>query len=166
MAGGRPLKFTNDELKEKVEAYFKDCDPHLIQQKIYVYPKKKVVDSKTGKEKEIDDYEQEPHEKLIWNVTAQKPYTVTGLSVFLNISRQTLLDYAEREEFLDTIRYAKDKIEHFWESRLLDTNATGVIFCLKNNYGWKDKQEVDNTSSDGSMSPKEININVVKPGEK
>ena len=75
----------------------------------------------------------------------QKPYTVSGLAYALDISRQTLLNYEEKDEFFDTIKKAKDKIEAQLEENALlgKYNSTFAIFNLKNNYGWQDKQEVD-----------------------
>ena len=63
----------------------------------------------------------------------------------LGTNRQTLLNYEEKEEFFDTIKGAKAKIELFNEEMLYnkDVSTTGVIFNLKNNYGWKDKQEIE-----------------------
>ena len=74
-----------------------------------------------------------------------KPYTVSGLALALGTCRQTLLNYADKGEFLDTIKEAKAKIESFNEEMLYnkDVPTTGVIFNLKNNYGWKDKQEIE-----------------------
>jgi DNA-binding XRE family transcriptional regulator len=74
-----------------------------------------------------------------------KPYTVSGLAYALGTNRQTLLNYEEKEEFFDTIKSAKAKIELFNEEMLYnkDVSTTGVIFNLKNNYGWKDKQEIE-----------------------
>ena len=48
---------------------------------------------------------------------------------------------------------ARQKVEHALEKHLYQGSVVGTIFNLKNNFGWKDKSEVDNTSSDGSMSP-------------
>lgn len=74
----------------------------------------------------------------------KEPYTVTGLALALDIDRKTLLNYGEREEFFHTIKKAKSKVENYLEKRLIkDNSATGIIFNLKNNYGWKDRQEID-----------------------
>ena len=72
----------------------------------------------------------------------KEPYTVTGLGLALDMSRQDLINYSNKEEFFDTIKNAKQKVENYLEKRLInDSSATGIIFNLKNNYGWKDKQE-------------------------
>lgn len=101
MPAGRPKKYNKkEEIEEKIEKYFNECD-----------------------------------EK-------GKPYTVTGLGLALNMSRQDLINYSKDEEFFDTIKKAKLKIENYLEEHLLtDTSVTGIIFNLKNNYNWKDKQE-------------------------
>lgn len=74
----------------------------------------------------------------------EKPYTVSGLAVALDTNRQTLINYEEKDEFFDTIKKAKAKIEAYNEEMLYNKNipTTGVIFNLKNNYGWQDKQDI------------------------
>lgn len=75
-----------------------------------------------------------------------RPLTITGLAVDLDTDRDTLLNYEKKEEFFGTIKSAKNKI-HAWTEEYLfqGKNQAGCIFNLKNNYGWKDKSEVDNT---------------------
>ena len=101
--GGRPPKYkTKEELEEKIDRYFIECDRE--------------------------------HE----------PYTVTGLALALDVDRKTLINYSEKDEFFHTIKKAKGKVENYLEKRLIkDSSATGIIFNLKNNYGWKDRQEID-----------------------
>lgn len=139
MAGGRPLKFkTVEELQEKIDAYFADCDPHVLDITEWVQAR----DSKgqLKKDKYGLNYLVEVHHKIM---TEQKPYTITGLALALDTSRETLLDYEDKAEFSDTIKKAKDRCHNYVENSLLTSNPTGAIFNLKNNYGWKDKSEVD-----------------------
>lgn len=76
-----------------------------------------------------------------------RPLTISGLAVDLETSRQTLINYEQKEQFFDTIKKAKQKIENWTEEQLYrNTQVTGVIFNLKNNYDWKDKSEVDNNT--------------------
>lgn len=71
-----------------------------------------------------------------------EPYTVTGLALSLDMSRQDLINYSKKDEFVDTIKKAKMRVENYLEKRLInDSSCTGIIFNLKNNYGWRDKQE-------------------------
>lgn len=72
----------------------------------------------------------------------QEPYTITGLCIALDICRDTLSEYMKQDEFSDTIKKAKLKVENYLEKHLItDTSTSGIIFNLKNNFGWKDKQE-------------------------
>jgi hypothetical protein len=87
------------------------------------------------------------------------PYTITGLALALDTSRQGLINYDEKEGFIDTIKKAKLKVENYLETKSLKGDIVPVItiFNLKNNFGWKDKTEHDLTSSDRSMSPRNFN---------
>lgn len=80
--------------------------------------------------------------------------TITGLALQLNVDRETITNYQDREEYFDTIKGARSRVELFLEQRLFLNNPTGTIFNLKNNFGWTDKQQLDHQSSDGSMTPK------------
>ncbi len=80
----------------------------------------------------------------LYFATASKP-TLSGLAVHLNIDRQTLYNYAEREQFFDIVKSARDRVEAIYEEKLIyDGSPTGVIFALKN-MGWKDKQETEHS---------------------
>lgn len=80
-----------------------------------------------------------------------KPKTLTGLILALGLSsRQSLDEYKNYEGFSDSVKRAKAVIENAYEERLHGTASTGAIFALKN-MGWSDRQELDHSSSDGSM---------------
>jgi len=72
-----------------------------------------------------------------------RPYTVTGLALHLDLTRQGLINYQERPEFIDTIRRAKLKVEMGYEEALFSKNSNGPAFGLKENFGWKDTQTHD-----------------------
>lgn len=74
-----------------------------------------------------------------------KPYTFTGLALSLGVDRATLFRYGERDLFATQIKNAKSKVEEQLEESLYRLgNNSGVIFNLKNNYGWRDTVEVKN----------------------
>lgn len=75
-----------------------------------------------------------------------EPITITGLALALDTSRQTLMNYEEKDEFFDTIKKAKTIVENFAEKRLFGTTPTGAIFALKN-YGWKDTQDINQNNT-------------------
>ena len=66
---------------------------------------------------------------------------------------------ADSEEFRKAEKRRKDLSEVWWTTRGRematgsDGNATVWIFNMKNRFDWRDKREVDNKSSDGSMTP-------------
>lgn len=72
-----------------------------------------------------------------------EPYTITGLALALDTTRDTLIDYQNRDEFSDTIKRLKLIVENDYEKALRKHGRAGDIFGLKN-FGWKDKTEVDN----------------------
>ena len=70
-----------------------------------------------------------------------KPMTYAGLALALNIDRQTLYNYAERDEYFDTIKKARDTVRAYVEEQMFIRGNAGVIFYAKN-YGYTDRQEV------------------------
>ena len=82
----------------------------------------------------------------------KEPYTITGLALALDTSRETLCNYSKRENFFDTIRRAKGKVALEYEKRLVTRGNAGDIFANKN-FGWTDKQTIEHegTVSLGSV---------------
>jgi len=80
---------------------------------------------------------------------------ITELAFYLDTSRETLREYKERPEYVDSIKRALARCEMSLERNLIEgkVNPTGSIFNLKNNYGWRDKIEQDVTSNGESISP-------------
>lgn len=88
---------------------------------------------------------------------SQKPHTWTGLALYLGFeSRQSLEDYKKRDGFSYPIKKALFRIENIYEQMLFSRNPAGPIFALKN-FGWKDKQEVEQTGG--------LKITFVEPGD-
>jgi len=75
--------------------------------------------------------------------------TICGLALALGFSsRQSLLDYGEKAEFVDIIKSAKTYLESLVEKRVLYENCgAGPIFWLKANRGWKEIQHHEHTGS-------------------
>lgn len=73
--------------------------------------------------------------------------TLAGLAVHLGMSRSSLYNYAERDQYLDIIKKARQKIESRYEEKMIyDDKPTGVIFALKN-MGWRDRTETEHTGT-------------------
>jgi len=88
--------------------------------------------------------------------TPKEEWTITGLALALDTYRQTLLNYEEKDEFLDTIKKAKQKVENSYELDLKKSGRTGTIFALKN-FDWKDQTQTDVTSKGDKISVSIIN---------
>ena len=78
-------------------------------------------------------------------IQEKEPFTVTGLCLALDLDRSTLIDYARRPAFTNTIKQAKMRIENFCEKELFSNkpNTTGVIFNLKHNFRWSDRSSIE-----------------------
>ena len=125
---GRPRKYkTAEEMQEIIDKYFEECDGKVLK----------------GDDGEIffDKYCQPV-------VIGRKPPTVTGLALALGFtSRQSLLNYQGKKQYMDTITRAKSYIEAYTEGRLFDRDGVnGAKFSLTNNFkGWREKP-IDETN--------------------
>jgi hypothetical protein len=81
--------------------------------------------------------------------------TVNGLSLALDMTRETLLRYEEKPGFSDTVKKVRTRLEAAWESRLAGSNCTGAIFWLKNQ-GWSDKTAVEHSGPEGGPIKQEV----------
>jgi hypothetical protein len=80
-------------------------------------------------------------------IQRQVPLTMSGLAIALGMSRQALIQYEGRDGFSDTVKQARAKVERQLEEGLLtrEKQVAGHIFNLKNNFGWRDTQEIEHT---------------------
>lgn len=143
MAAGRPRKFNSvEELEQLVSEYFDSItiDVPLTHKELDY-----VEETEKGKK---EHFKQVPTlnnlgEQVIETRYYKRP-TVTGLANFLGVHRSTLNNYEGMgEEYFDTLKRAKGLIEQHLEENLYGNNVVGTLFNLKNNFGWKDKKEVD-----------------------
>jgi len=85
-------------------------------------------------------------------ITPEDEITITGLAIHLDTFRSVLCDYEEKDEFSDTVKKAKQRVENGYEKDLKKHGRSGTIFALKN-FDWKDKTEQDLTSGGKSFAP-------------
>ena len=124
---GRPLIYKNkEELQKAIDEYFEECKKH----------KSNIILKGMDTQIEIDD-------PLI--------PTIAGLAYHLNIDRQTVYNYKNRDEYFDTITRARDYIISRIETKCVnsDGNISGTLFIAQN-YGYATKQEIEQ---------KNINVN-------
>ncbi len=127
MKVGRPLKYsTPEDLQRVVDLYFLAC--------------RAKKDESTEIFNDLED-----KDLLIINKIEDAVPTVSGLAYTLGMTTEALRNYEQKDEFLATVKRAKQRVEMFLEQRLLEKWAAGPIFNLKNNFGWKDKIETEHT---------------------
>lgn len=99
-------------------------------------------------------------------------YSTTALAGRLGVSRSTIYEWIDQHpEFSDAVKQGQAASALWWEDRLRlnamtgDGNATSAIFGLKNRASddWRDRKDVDVTSSDGSMTPKGLDLSKAPP---
>ena len=93
--------------------------------------------------KSVEEVEEKINAYFNYCEEKEKPYTMSGLAYYLEVSRQTLVNYSYKDEYFDTIKKARDKVQMQLEENALSNkaNPTFTIFNLKNNFDWKDKIE-------------------------
>lgn len=123
--GRPPMYNTAEEMQVIIDEYFEKCKGRVLTDDEDV-----IIRDKYGIPIFID----------------VRPPTITGLALALGFtSRQALLNYQAKEEFVDTIMRAKARVECYAEERLFDKDgANGAKFSLANNFsGWKEKQDIN-----------------------
>lgn len=97
--------------------------------------------------KSVEEVEEKINAYFNYCEEKEKPYTMSGLAYYLEISRQTLVNYSNKDEYFDTIKKARDRVQMQLEENALSNkaNPTFTIFNLKNNFDWKDKIGVEKT---------------------
>lgn len=91
--------------------------------------------------------------------------TLTGLCIHLGFAQVTSLhNYLEDPDYKQPVGMAMMHIANCYEQQVADGRGDGgVVFALKNMkvMGWSDKQDLNHTSSDGSMTPKDHSMAVL-----
>jgi len=111
---GRPQKYTPQSLEKKAKEYFAFCE-----------------DKKNWLDKWIAG-------------KVPKPKTLTGLCLWLEVSKDYISEKMKDEKFSETIKAIRCEVENDIEEWILQWayHATAGIFNLKNNFDRKDKTEV------------------------
>jgi hypothetical protein len=130
---GKPPKYMPEELEEKIVEYFKYVDDINKQRKLKRFEGEKL-----------------------------KPFTISGICVFLDISMETWAEYSKKQEYAEPIKRAKSRVmNHIEEGMMNGTLSTiGSIFNLKNNFGWVDKIEVNTTTSSDQLNQDDIQARI------
>ena len=129
--GRKPRFESAKEMEDRIDAYFEQCkgEPLYDESGMPVFDKK-------------------GNPVLIH----EKPPTIVGLALALGFtSRQTLLNYAAKPEFVDTITRGKSRVEAYAAERLFDRDAQrGAQFTLAYGFGYaRDTEDSKNRETQG-----------------
>ena len=131
MKTGRPKKYKSKKaLAEAIDGYFRSISRTIDLQDL------------TGAVILNDDGE------TIRKLQFVVPPSISGLCLYLGIDRSTWQNYCDGElhpEFREVTDMTRGRIEAWLEEQLLtrEKGVQGIIFNLQNNYGWRQKQEVE-----------------------
>jgi hypothetical protein len=100
---------------------------------------------------EVDDMQKHMENYFAWADYKGFPYTMPDMALFLGFSSvQSLWEYiAYSDAFSEAIKKAKLVIEAQRTRALIQcrTSPVGIIFDLKNNFGWKDVSTVEHSGT-------------------
>lgn len=129
---GRKPTFTSaEEMQEKIDAYFASCEPELLRD---------------GDGTPMLNKNGEPI------YVGGRPMTIQGLALALGFtSRQSLLNYKAKREFVDTVTRARLRVEQYAAERLFDRDAQrGAQFTLAYGFGYaRDAEDGKNRETQG-----------------
>lgn len=151
MDNGRPLKYTQQQLQKMIDDYFDSCFEEVYEP---------VKDSENNIAW-IPVYDR--HGNIMKAQT--KPFSITGLALACDTTRETLCEYERKPGFVDTIKKAKEKVANYAEEQCLTArNPAGAIFIAKN-HGFRDKTEIEHSGDIGIADRIQRARDRVKNGE-
>ena len=128
MRAGRPRKYaTKKALSYAVERYFRSIS------------RTRPAMDQMGRRIQNDDGED------IVVLEYVVPPSVGSLCLYLGIDRSTWQNYCDDPALAPVTALTRARIEAYLEEQLLtrEKGLQGIIFNLQNNYGWRQKQEVE-----------------------
>ncbi len=161
MGRGRPKKFkTAKDLEKHINRYFNSISRTITVRERYATGDKDQWGRDVYEWRDVYNDHGDPVRTREYVV----PPTLSGLCLYLGISRQAWNGYCNDPEFLDTTTRARARCELYLEDQLISrtSNVQGLIFNLQNNYGWKERKELEL----GDQTRKEMAINRMSLADK
>lgn len=105
----------------------------------------------------------EPTDKTRAEVSALVSFGIIhdDIATYLDIDPKTLRKYYKRELDTGTTKANAAMARRLFKAGMDDGSVPAMIFWMKARGGWREKQEFDHTSSDGSMTPQVIERRVI-----
>lgn len=97
--------------------------------------------------------------------------TLEQIADYFGVARNTFDAICKRQpEVFEHYKKGKTKAIASVAQNLIkqaqDGNTTAIIFFLKTQAGWKETQVIDNTSSDGTMTPQQVSLDEILKARK
>lgn len=88
--------------------------------------------------------------------------TLSGLCLHLGFYDKESFSHYDTygDDFSRTVKKARMRIEDDRHQRLANPACTGIIFDLKANHGWQDKQTLEHTGADGGPIQSQATVDV------
>lgn len=146
MPAGRPKKYTAKTLEQAVNRYFKS-----------------ISCTRNAMDLEGNQIFNDDGEPITYTAYVRPP-SISALCLSLGIEKRTWANYAEQETMAPVVENTKARVEAYLEEQLTirEKGVQGIIFNLQNNYGWKQKQEVEL----GEKTRKDLNVQSMSLEEK
>ena len=146
--GGRPRLF--EDTPEDIERWDKLMEGYI---KSVTYKKNVIVNIDTGEKDKKgniiyrDEYVTDAEGNKVQELAFHTIPSFLGLVNYLDLDKDTVQKYGKMDGFSVSYKKVLAVIEGY-TADLLQTksNVAGVIFTLKNNFGWQDKKELEVTS--------------------
>jgi hypothetical protein len=92
--------------------------------------------------------------KNVNSVSFIRPFTIHGLCIFMDISRETYIDYRNRDDFVEVVR----KVDNIIYNQKFEGAAVGIFNhnIIARDLGLSDKQDIDHTSGGEKLGPLNI----------
>ena len=146
--GGRPRLFK--DTPEDIERWDKLMEGYIDS---ITYKKNVIVNKDTGEKDKKgniiyrDEYVTDAEGNKVQELAFHTIPSFLGLVNYLGLDKDTVQKYGKMDGFSVSYKKVLSVIEAY-TADLLQTknNVAGVIFTLKNNFGWQDKKELEVTS--------------------
>ena len=146
--GGRPRLF--EDTPEDIARWDKLMEGYI---KSVTYKKNVIVNIDTGEKDKKgnivyrDEYLTDEEGNKVQELAFHTIPSFLGLVNYMGIGKDAIIEYSKKPKFSESYKEVMDIIQQY-TADLLQTksNVAGVIFTLKNNFGWQDKKEVEVTS--------------------
>lgn len=158
--GPKPTWDHPTQLLKDFELFLKNQEPHKIKE--FRNIKKLKEERKHLKRPTPSDYEWSIEEVEV--ISQQGPVTLVQFAIWKGVDKTTISTGYSEGIFKDTYQRIKTICEGYAERRLYDAdkNVVGVIFALKNGYGWVDRNETELSGNVGVPLSDEAKVYLAK----